>query len=200
MPPFNAHAYTTGQISKICKIAPRTVSKLIDTGKLKGFRIPCGKDRRVLGNDLRNFLLENGMGGLLPVELRSVIERVTFGYALAGDFAPVLSAVEGARIVNTEFDLALAIAELKSYPVTVCIGTTEGTANAIKVARSILDARPVDKSGPEATRVVLVYQSEDLDTLCRLAKSSEIRFASVLCDSAEQFRDMLPDYTSKGIS
>ena len=31
--------YTTGQVAKMCQVAPRTVSKWFDSGRLKGFRI-----------------------------------------------------------------------------------------------------------------------------------------------------------------
>ena len=38
--------FTTGQVAKICKVAPRTVSKWFDTGRLRGYRIPGSQDRR----------------------------------------------------------------------------------------------------------------------------------------------------------
>jgi excisionase family DNA binding protein len=38
---------TTGQVAKICRVAPRTVSKWFDTGHLRGYRIPGSKDRRI---------------------------------------------------------------------------------------------------------------------------------------------------------
>src|ERR687886_569888 len=31
--------FTTGQVAKICKVAPRTVSKWFDSGRLRGYRI-----------------------------------------------------------------------------------------------------------------------------------------------------------------
>lgn len=53
--------YTTGQISKICHVAPRTVSKWIDTGRIRGYRIPGSNDRRVTQSDLLDFLRTNNM-------------------------------------------------------------------------------------------------------------------------------------------
>lgn len=53
--------FTTGQIAKICRVAPRTVSKWFDSGRLKGYRIPGSQDRRVPGADLIKFLKEHGM-------------------------------------------------------------------------------------------------------------------------------------------
>lgn len=53
--------YTTGQVAKICNVAPRTVSKWFDVGKLKGYRLPGSRDRRIYQDDLLAFLRENGM-------------------------------------------------------------------------------------------------------------------------------------------
>ena len=38
---------TTGEVARICNVAPRTVSKWFDTGQLRGYRIPGSKDRRI---------------------------------------------------------------------------------------------------------------------------------------------------------
>src|SRR5688572_17759958 len=35
---------TTGEVAKICNVAPRTVSKWFDSGALRGYRIPGSKD------------------------------------------------------------------------------------------------------------------------------------------------------------
>lgn len=53
--------YTTGQISKMCRVAPRTVAKWCDSGRLKSFRIPVSRDRRVYETHLIEFLKEHEM-------------------------------------------------------------------------------------------------------------------------------------------
>ena len=53
--------FTTGQVAKICKVAPRTVSKWFDSGRLKGCRIPGSQDRRIPREYLIKFLKEHGM-------------------------------------------------------------------------------------------------------------------------------------------
>lgn len=58
---WTGRVYTTGQISKLCKVAPRTVSKWFDSGRLRGYRIPGSQDRRVPEQSLRRFLTEHGM-------------------------------------------------------------------------------------------------------------------------------------------
>jgi excisionase family DNA binding protein len=53
--------FTTGQVAKICQVAPRTVSKWCDNKLLICYRIPGGVDRRIPEQDLRDFLKEHGM-------------------------------------------------------------------------------------------------------------------------------------------
>lgn len=47
---------TTGQVAQICKVAPRTVTKWFDSGQLRGYRIPGGRDRRIPANELVRFM------------------------------------------------------------------------------------------------------------------------------------------------
>lgn len=58
---------TTGQVARICKVAPRTATKWFDSGQLRGYRIPGSKDRRIPLPNLREFLKKNqGMVNLTP--------------------------------------------------------------------------------------------------------------------------------------
>ena len=52
---------TTGQVAKICNVAPRTVSKWFDTGQLRGYRIPGSKDRRIPLSQLVRFMRAHGI-------------------------------------------------------------------------------------------------------------------------------------------
>ena len=52
---------TTGDVARICNVAPRTVSKWFDSGQLKGYRIPGSKDRRIPVNELVRFMKINNM-------------------------------------------------------------------------------------------------------------------------------------------
>lgn len=68
---------TTGDVARICNVAPRTVSKWFDSGKLRGYRIPGSKDRRIPLDQLVRFMrahdiplngLESGTTRVLIVE------------------------------------------------------------------------------------------------------------------------------------
>ena len=59
---------TTGDVAKICNVAPRTVSKWFDRGQLKGYRIPGSKDRRIPVSELMRFMKVHNMPATtLPV-------------------------------------------------------------------------------------------------------------------------------------
>ncbi len=59
---------TTGDVARICNVAPRTVSKWFDTGQLKGYRIPGSKDRRIPLSELMRFMKVHNMpAAALPV-------------------------------------------------------------------------------------------------------------------------------------
>lgn len=79
---------TTGEVAKICKVAPRTVSKWFDTGQLRGYRIPGSRDRRIPLQHLVRFMkvhgipldgVETGFMRILVVdreaELASLVQR-----------------------------------------------------------------------------------------------------------------------------
>lgn len=52
---------TTGEVARICNVAPRTVTKWFDCGQLKGYKIPGSKDRRIPMPELKRFLKEHNM-------------------------------------------------------------------------------------------------------------------------------------------
>ena len=77
--------FTTGQVAKICKVAPRTVSKWFDSGRLRGYRIPGSQDRRIPREHLLRFLKEHDMPlGDLEAEV-----SVTFAQAMDGAQVPL---------------------------------------------------------------------------------------------------------------
>lgn len=53
--------FSTGHVSALCGVAPRTVSKWIDSGRLEGYRIPESNDRRVFRGALVTFLMKHQM-------------------------------------------------------------------------------------------------------------------------------------------
>lgn len=54
-------ALTTGEVAKVCSVAPRTVSKWVDSGMLRGYRVPGSRDRRIPKRCLLAFMQQHGM-------------------------------------------------------------------------------------------------------------------------------------------
>jgi excisionase family DNA binding protein len=57
----NKPTLTTGDIAKHCDVAAHTVSRWIDSGRLRGYRIPGSQDRRVPREAFVEFLKANKM-------------------------------------------------------------------------------------------------------------------------------------------
>lgn len=53
--------FTTGDIARHLRAAPRSVGKWIDAGLLPGYRLPGSGDRRVTRAALIKFLADNNM-------------------------------------------------------------------------------------------------------------------------------------------
>ena len=87
--------YTIGQVAKICKVPPRTVSKWVDSGRLKGYRIPGSQDRRIPREYLVRFLKEHGMPlGDLEDELVNKVLIGTSDQGISSFFKELLSTDE----------------------------------------------------------------------------------------------------------
>jgi excisionase family DNA binding protein len=52
---------TTGEVARLCGVAPRTVSKWFDAGQLRGFKIPGSRDRRIPRESLVRFMKAYGI-------------------------------------------------------------------------------------------------------------------------------------------
>ena len=51
--------FTTGEVADICKVSQQTVIRCFDSGKLKGFRVPGSRFRRIPRESLMQFMKEN---------------------------------------------------------------------------------------------------------------------------------------------
>lgn len=57
--------FTTGEAAEICKISQQTIIRCFDSGRLKGFRVPGSKFRRIPREELMRFMRDNS----IPTEL-----------------------------------------------------------------------------------------------------------------------------------
>ncbi|MEZ6192361.1 MAG: response regulator [Phycisphaerales bacterium] len=51
--------YTTGEAAEVCKVSQQTIIRCFDSGRLKGFRVPGSRFRRIPREELLRFMREN---------------------------------------------------------------------------------------------------------------------------------------------
>jgi len=53
--------FTTGEAAEICRVSQQTIIRCFDSGRLKGFRVPGSKFRRIPRQNLVKFMRENSI-------------------------------------------------------------------------------------------------------------------------------------------
>ena len=133
---------TTGDVARICRVAPRTVSKWFDTGKLRGYRIPGSRDRRIPLQQLVAFMRAHG------IPLDGLDQGCCRVMILAGDLPPgLLEAVEGSdrydvRTARNGFEAGMLAQSFRPHVVVVELGDDED--EAVCVCRNIKDAAELE--------------------------------------------------------
>lgn len=128
---------TTGEVARICNVAPRTVSKWFDSGKLRGYRIPGSKDRRIPLDQLLRFMRAHG----IPLNgLETGLTRILVAEA-DKDMADLLSS---------------ALMKEASYQVDIARSAFEAGALAatLKPQVMMLDVQIPGLAGREALRQI----------------------------------------------
>lgn len=144
---------TTGQVARLCGVAPRTVTTWMEKGILAGHRIPGGADRRFHRDDVLRFARANGIKtGSCRTAFRMVVagvEPATFGRIVAelssaGDFE--------CRGAATMFDAGRAVESFA--PDVLALDWSLGRGECCRVARRLAETEA-------AVRVVgLAYEDE----------------------------------------
>jgi excisionase family DNA binding protein len=146
---------TTGDVAKICNVAPRTVSKWFDSGQLKGYRIPGSKDRRIPLSELIRFMKMHNMPATgLPVGKTRVL------------------------VVDSDEDTASALADAlrikADYKVQIARSNFETGVISHKFAPHVLLVSLLAK-GIDATDICESIRSdEDLQTIKIIALANQL--------------------------
>jgi two-component system, OmpR family, response regulator len=53
--------FTTGEAAEICKVSQQTIIRCFDSGRLRGFRVPGSRFRRIPRDALIQFMKDNGI-------------------------------------------------------------------------------------------------------------------------------------------
>jgi len=114
---------TTGDVAKICHVAPRTVSKWFDNGQLRGYRIPGSKDRRIPVTELVRFMKVHNMptSELAVGKIRVMLADSNF--KTASVLADILRIKAGydVQIVRSNFETGSAIQKFTPHVLLISL-------------------------------------------------------------------------------
>jgi two-component system response regulator RpaA len=148
--------FTTGQVAKICKVAPRTVSKWFDSGRLRGYRIPGSQDRRIPREQLIRFLKEHGMPlGELEEEGWHKILLIGTEKIFTDRIKELLPEDEDFKyeIANSGFEAGIQAESF--HPDTIVIDLAMGRSEGLQIAQNLR------RNPAYETTVIIAMASED---------------------------------------
>ena len=128
---------TTGEVARICNVAPRTVSKWFDNGQLKGYRIPGSKDRRIPVSELVRFMKVHNMPvTALPVgKIRVLI--VDSDSSSSSVLADTLRARAGYEVQTVQSNFETGATAQKFAPHVLFVNLLAKDIDATEICRSI---------------------------------------------------------------
>lgn len=124
---------TTGQVAQICKVAPRTVTKWFDSGQLKGYRIPGGRDRRIPAAELIRFMKTHNMPTDQLEHDRVRILIIDNDWQMANTLAESLrkNPSLGVETANSGFDAGLIAQKLAPHVILINLMASDIDADHI---------------------------------------------------------------------
>jgi excisionase family DNA binding protein len=128
---------TTGDVARICNVAPRTVSKWFDNGQLKGYRIPGSKDRRIPRSELTRFMREHNIpsAALGAGQIRVLIAGDNTSETSA--LAKVLITKGNYEVQTVQSNFETGMVAQKFSPHVLLINLLSKGLNATEICRSI---------------------------------------------------------------
>jgi ActR/RegA family two-component response regulator len=118
---------TTGQVARICRVAPRTVSKWFDRGQLTGYKIPGSRDRRIPVRQLVSFMKEHGMPTDQLEEAATSLTLVVAGPGTRGDdIATALAGRTDVVRASTLFEAGCAVERQRPSAIVIDVESFGG--------------------------------------------------------------------------
>ena len=142
--------FTTGQVAKICKVAPRTVSTWFDTGRLKGYRIPGSQDRRIPHDCLVKFLKDHNMPlGELEGETKAKVLIVAQDQVLIDNVRRELPEEKSfsVAVASSGFDAGIQAESL--HPDCIVVDFSIGRAESVQICQNL-------RRNPDFSQIVLI--------------------------------------------
>lgn len=146
---------TTGEVAKICNVAPRTVSKWFDSGHLSGYRIPGSKDRRIPLDHLVRFMRSHNipLNGLDTGFTRVLVLDAENGVGQAVRSA--LTDKDGYEVITATSALEAGALVVQHQPQVFLVDVTLPDVSPKAIARFI-------RSRPDHAAICVIGMAADL--------------------------------------
>lgn len=136
---------TTGEVAKICNVAPRTVSKWFDTGQLKGYRIPGSRDRRIPLNELKRFMKEYDIPAAISLTDKTRVLVVDSKDAALSALADTLSTEAEYEVLTVCGNFETGLAMQRFAPHVLLINLLTGSIDATDICKNIRANKDLQK-------------------------------------------------------
>lgn len=186
--PIDKDVLTTGEVAKICNVAPRTVSKWFDSGSLKGYRIPGSKDRRIPAAQLIKFMKAHGipLDGLSSGRTRVLV--VDSDHEIVDVLKKVLTEQANYEVhtATSGFEAGLECERFKPHVMLLDIHLGEGdarqVADLVRDSDSLQITRVIGMSGKLTDGQAQAMKSQGFDSF--LKKPFQVRQVVEAVESA----------------
>lgn len=165
---------TTGDVAKICNVAPRTVSKWFDSGQLKGYRIPGSKDRRIPLNELIRFMKMHNMPTAAISAGKTRVLIVDSDRHSASSLAETLRTKAGYEVQTVDSNFETGVVAHKFAPHVLLINLLAEGINATEICKNI-------------------RQNEDLQTIKVVALANQLSESESAALLQKGFDDYISD-------
>jgi excisionase family DNA binding protein len=177
--PLEKEVLTTGEVAKICNVAPRTVSKWFDSGALKGYRIPGSRDRRIPTSELIRFMKAHHMpiDGLMTGRTRVLL--VDGDKEVTDTLMKILTEQTSydIRVATTGFSAGMEAERFKPHVLLLDIHLGDGdarqVADMVRKSENLQFTRIVAMSGKLTDGQITGLKSQGFDTF--LKKPFQVR-------------------------
>lgn len=140
--------FTTGEAAKICSISQQTIIRCFDNGRLKGFKVPGSKFRRIPRESLIGFMKAHN----IPMDRLDMGKRrvLVIGSDLKAS-AEGLRRDQRLEIRHATGGFEAGMQVQQFLPDVIVLGKMESEAEALVVCRSVRQAAAMER-----TRVLLM--------------------------------------------
>ncbi|HNY79827.1 MAG: response regulator [Sedimentisphaerales bacterium] len=176
--------FTTGEAAEICRVSQQTIIRCFDSGRLRGFRVPGSKFRRIPRQNLIKFMRENN----IPLDnLDSGKKKVL----VVDDDAEIVELISDILTRDGRFDIRTAssgyeagMATQQFRPDLILLDYMLPDVNGNVVCQTI-------RSNPEFenTRIIIVsgvIKQEEIDQLLRSGAENFIRKPFTIAELTEK--------------